>query len=888
MRLSLPLAVLTFLPAAAPSQVPFSPLFPLPVTQSTTLIDALSADANYTRLIALLQRSRLVPTLNRLNGSTLFAPTNDAIQRHSLWNTASVSDELYASLGDNIQEKLRQQLFYHLLNYSLTDLPLAQGTQVHKTLHFPRIPIEPPSKEPPPNPPWLPVPGGTLGGEPQRLRVAARDGATWVGTDYAGAGGIQIVRTPVDAGNGILLGIDGVLEPPSNLSHIISQHASLSYFRKILPSKLEKLLDNSSALTLFLPQDSAWNELHDVEKLYLESKFADDDVQLILDAHSVAKCDVQWSDTFKDSKELTTVHGNKLTIHVTADGTNVSSSALIQPDIYASNGVAHVVSSLLLPPGTLQLTPEKYLLALNCTTFVSLLRSVDLSTLVNSTNTSYTVLAPRDDVLSLLGDDKLPDPGSFELAQLLKYHFLPGHWTADQLRDRMLLPTALRVSSLNGGNQVLDIGVNGDGETRELTFGGAKVIGGKPLEINNTIIYLITRPLIPPVDALQTALPNLQYSTFLASVLSSSLANKIKRAPSVTLFIPQNSAFERLGLVTTHLLLPSSKKDLEKVIQHHAATEVAYLESLINGTQKSYATLEGSDLQIERSDNGSVFIEPSGGWEGLQGRVTSGNLLTHTGVIHEVSGVMLPRNLDITIDKLAQAATGGTMTSLATKAGMGWILNGTAPPAGSQWAKAGLTGSGWTLLCPTDDSFKGVNMSLLWDDVHAMRRIVSQHLIPAAPSGEIQDMSRLLAASTDPNRPIYFDGDATYSTLLSRNSAYGDIVFRLADMKNPQLGYLVGIKNARGTDGQDDWANVLSWGRSTMTDAGAGGVVKIDRLLVPYQPAWWVEYGPPATVAVGGVVLMAAFFWVMAYLWRRDTGEATYEPVGGFDREDDD
>ena len=212
MRLCLPLAVLTFLPASIASepQVPFPPLHTPSAVHSTTLIDALSADGNYTRLIRLLQRSRLVPTVNRLNGATLFAPINDAIRKHTLWSAASGSTDTFASLADNIKEKLRQQLLYHLLNYSITALPTVQHPQVHKTLHFPR-------EESSPNSPWLPVPGGSLGGEPQRLRWAARDGVTYVGTDYAGNGGIQVLKPPVNASNGVLLGIGGILEPPSDL-----------------------------------------------------------------------------------------------------------------------------------------------------------------------------------------------------------------------------------------------------------------------------------------------------------------------------------------------------------------------------------------------------------------------------------------------------------------------------------------------------------------------------------------------------------------------------------------------------------------------------------------------------------------------------------------------
>lgn len=180
------------------------------------------------------------------------------------------------------------------------------------------------------------------------------------------------------------------------------------------------------------------------------------------------------------SRAVTTLYGDQLTLHVSSDVTNISSSSIIQRDNYASNGVLHVVSSLLIPQGNLQLTPEKYLLALNCTKFISLLRSVELSSLVNDTNASYTILAPRDDVLELMGDSSLPDRGSFELRRLLRYHFLPGQWTEQKLRDGMLLETALEENGLNGGRQVLDISVTGKGSDRELTFGGAAVIGGKP------------------------------------------------------------------------------------------------------------------------------------------------------------------------------------------------------------------------------------------------------------------------------------------------------------------------------------------------------------------------------------------------------------------------
>src|SRR5580693_7458774 len=75
-----------------------------PTISTSTLVDALNADPDYTSLLSLLQKARLIPTLNRLNGSTLFAPTNDAIRRHPPLSRLS------SLAGDNVNEQLRQEL----------------------------------------------------------------------------------------------------------------------------------------------------------------------------------------------------------------------------------------------------------------------------------------------------------------------------------------------------------------------------------------------------------------------------------------------------------------------------------------------------------------------------------------------------------------------------------------------------------------------------------------------------------------------------------------------------------------------------------------------------------------------------------------------------------
>lgn len=299
------LALLPYSLATPPPQLAF---YSTQDALSTTLVDKLSEDPDYTTLLRLLQRARLIPTLNRLNGSTLFAPTNDAIKRHP-----SLS-RLSSHTGDNVNEQLRQELFYHLLNYTVV-LPKEKDILVTKTLHFPHDSPEPPSRDPPPSPPWLPVPGGSLGGEPQRLRIAAPKGRVHVGVDAFGKGGASVVKDPVDAGNGLLVGIDGILPPPPSLgayhpsiphacvelvflAGVVSTHPPTSYFRKILTPAVINRLNETAELTIFVPVDSAWKVLHPIEKLYLESGFAADDLIRIFEMHAVAQHGVKWSESF--------------------------------------------------------------------------------------------------------------------------------------------------------------------------------------------------------------------------------------------------------------------------------------------------------------------------------------------------------------------------------------------------------------------------------------------------------------------------------------------------------------------------------------------------------------------------------------------------------------
>jgi solute carrier family 25 carnitine/acylcarnitine transporter 20/29 len=226
-------------------------------TQATTTIDILSSSPNHSTFLRLLQRTKLVPTLNLIQGSSIFAPTDEA---WSSWGDAQglsiqslLSDDLQSDVTDNVLFELRQQLMYHILNYTLHDISSYDNASTtsyvttETTLLFPNRPMMPPAPsphKPPTGWPWLPQGGdGDLGGKGQQLRLNYEEGEPKrVGCDAQGDGGSDVwngwpvkkkgeAKVPSDeealssvkdgivrhASNGVVIGIQRVLEPPPSL-----------------------------------------------------------------------------------------------------------------------------------------------------------------------------------------------------------------------------------------------------------------------------------------------------------------------------------------------------------------------------------------------------------------------------------------------------------------------------------------------------------------------------------------------------------------------------------------------------------------------------------------------------------------------------------------------
>ncbi|KAL7004751.1 hypothetical protein EMMF5_005666 [Cystobasidiomycetes sp. EMM_F5] len=950
-------------------------------TATTTLVDVLSSDADFSLFIRLLQRARLIPTLNRMTAATIFAPTNDAIRQHGggsgslMWyieNDGQVDSGTAENDHDNIQNRLRERLFYHMLNYTLQDpsrtTDSVSNISRETTLLFPTTHEQHgrPGDTPYPDPE-----NTLLGGEGQKLVIGRREvgrdhlfsafnitpidsyANLIVGLDENGQNGVSVIANKGGgAKNGVVIAIERVLEPPHSLQHQLRQRSNytedgsgLSKFSSLLAAGLSDKLATVGHLTLFAPQDKAFDALDPLEWRYLTSGYAADDILEIASNHQSMYCDsdsqydkVGYLDrlvakqTGKEAQLLWPLYvslptlavpalsGQPLTVENKEGHISVNGSNIVAGDILASNGVMHIVDSLLLPLGSLALTAEKYLIALNATKFVEMFRTAGLSHLLQSSphnptnNGSYTILAVRDDVIERLSQSPwhaIPPTGSQDLQHTLSYHILEGKWSKKHLQDGQLLKTMLRSHDLGGEQQRIAVSITdnklGSTESREIGFGSASVVAD-PIEIGGSVIYLLSHILSPPDSVITTALDR-GLSTFVASVYTAGLDHKFSSgAPATTYLAPTNAAFDFLGLALNYFLAPSAQEELRRLLKYHAVKGITYLDDLpFDNTH--HKTLDGSDIYLDRPVNASEKVHVHGPRAGgfpangdnRDAQIVDADLLTSTGVLHVIDQVELPPSLNMTSAKLMRGAKATTFPDLLRLANLSWIADGLPEPSQGtdvietfgkrrrkrrQIKKELFQHSSYTILCPTDKAFTRINLQKYLNDTTSLLALVQLHIIPSAPpaKGALKDPLKF----PSDGRPIALLDEAVYPTLYSTSeggsSKYGAVSFRQAG----EGEWLVGIQGARGTDGNHDAARIINHGRNTplirqragfdgdvetsssaATMVFGGGVLLIDTVLEPYYPSWFHRWGYIVLTVVLGLVALVAISTLAWTLYMR-------------------
>jgi uncharacterized surface protein with fasciclin (FAS1) repeats len=111
---------------------------------------------------------------------------------------------------------------------------------------------------------------------------------------------------------------------------------------------LVETLQGEGPFTVFAPTDAAFEALPEGA---LDELLADPEALAAVLTYHVVEGEVPAADVMTmDGQEVETVNGETLTITIDGETVKVNDATVTQADVQASNGVIHVIDTVLLPP----------------------------------------------------------------------------------------------------------------------------------------------------------------------------------------------------------------------------------------------------------------------------------------------------------------------------------------------------------------------------------------------------------------------------------------------------------------------------------------------------------------------------------------------------------
>ena len=286
----------------------------LPPAKQADIVDTAVADGRFTTLVAAVQAAGLVDTLKGEGPFTVFAPTDDAFAKLP---AGTVEDLLKP---ENL-ETLKNILLYHVVagKVMASDVVTLDGKTADTALAD--------------NP----------------LNISVKDGKVFLNDN------VQVIITDVETANGVIHVIDTVLLPPAKQADIVDTAIADGRFTTLVAAVqaagLVDTLKGEGPFTVFAPTDEAFAKLPagTVEDL-LKPENLETLTNILLYhvvpgkvmAADVVQLDGQMVDTALEGQQIKiTVKDGKVYLNDTVQ--------VIITDIETSNGVIHVIDTVLLP-----------------------------------------------------------------------------------------------------------------------------------------------------------------------------------------------------------------------------------------------------------------------------------------------------------------------------------------------------------------------------------------------------------------------------------------------------------------------------------------------------------------------------------------------------------
>ncbi|MDA0597199.1 MAG: fasciclin domain-containing protein [Chloroflexi bacterium] len=413
---------------------------------------------------------------------------------------------------------------------------------------------------------------------------------------------------------------------------------------------LVSTLSGEGPFTVFAPTDDAFAALPDGVVAGLLEDIPS--LTEVLTYHVVSG--TVLAETVVGLTSAATLQGEEVTIEVIDGSVKIDGATVVITDIIGSNGVIHVIDSVILPTeiaaslSSPEATKTIVDIAVEDGRFETLVAALQAADLVSTLSGEgpFTVFAPTDDAFAALPDGVVA--GLLEdipsLTEVLTYHVVSGTVLAETLVG---LTSA---ATLQGEEVTIEVI---DPNRPPLTIGNVMIDGATVLITDiigsNGVIHVIDAVILPsaiaaslatPEDAMDSmvvsktivdiAVEDGRFGTLVTALQAAGLVETLSGDGPFTVFAPTDDAFAALpdGVVAGLLEdIPA----LTDVLTYHVISGSVLAEQVVGLT--SATTLQGEDVTIAVND-GSVMIDGA--------KVIITDIIGSNGVIHVIDAVILP------------------------------------------------------------------------------------------------------------------------------------------------------------------------------------------------------------------------------------------------------
>lgn len=265
------------------------------------IVDTAAGAKGFSTLVAAVKAADLVDTLKGDGPFTVFAPNDAAFAKLP-------KGTLEALLKTENKLKLASILKFHVVSGKVMAKDVAKLTEAQ-----------------------------TVFG--QKVSIDTKDGVK--------VNGAKVIKADIECSNGVIHVIDSVILPKDIVGIAAANDDFSTLVAAVKAAGLVETLQGEGPFTVLAPNNAAFDKLPEgtvTELLKPENK---EKLAGILKFHVISG-NVMAADVVKLS-EATTVQGQKVSIEVKDGSVYVNGAKVIATDIKCSNGVIHVLESVILP-----------------------------------------------------------------------------------------------------------------------------------------------------------------------------------------------------------------------------------------------------------------------------------------------------------------------------------------------------------------------------------------------------------------------------------------------------------------------------------------------------------------------------------------------------------